>query len=101
MATSSGGVHAHRGEHSEAEQLVREAVSFIEQTDALNMQGDNYCDLADVLEQAGKTREAQAALEHALDLYRRKKNLAMASKVRAELDPLQRELPEPGPRRNS
>jgi class 3 adenylate cyclase/tetratricopeptide (TPR) repeat protein len=94
-------VHAHRGERSEAEQLVREAVSIIEQTDALNMQGDNYCDLADVLEQAGNTREAQAALEHAVQLYQRKKNLAMVAKVRTELESLQRETPEPGPRSNS
>ena len=42
-------VHAHRGEHAEAERLAREAVAIAERTDALNHQGDALCDLAEVL----------------------------------------------------
>ena len=42
-------VHAHRGEHAEAERLAREAVAIAERTDGLNQQGDALCDLAEVL----------------------------------------------------
>jgi tetratricopeptide (TPR) repeat protein len=78
-------VHASRGEHAEAEQLAREAVAIGEQTDALNFQGDALCDLAEVLHSAGRTEEAAGALEHALDRYERKRNLAMAEQARAKL----------------
>ena len=90
-------VHAHRGEHTEAERLAREAVSIIEQTDALNMQGDAYSDLAEVHSQAGKSREAHAALEQALDRYKRKKNLARVAQIRPRLAALEEELSTHGP----
>ena len=90
-------VHAHRGEHSRADQLAHEAVAIIEQSDALNMQGNTYCDLAEVLAQAGRSREAQAALEQALDRYKSKKNLAMVTQVRPRLKALEEELPADGP----
>ena len=41
-------VHAHRGQHAEAERLAREAISITERMDGLNYQGDVLCDLADV-----------------------------------------------------
>jgi tetratricopeptide (TPR) repeat protein len=78
-------IHAHRGERGEAERLARESVSILEETDALNMQGDAYTDLADVLSQAGKSREARAALEEAIDCYRRKKNVARVRQVTPRL----------------
>ncbi|HZE03593.1 MAG TPA: tetratricopeptide repeat protein, partial [Solirubrobacteraceae bacterium] len=81
-------VHAHRGEHAEAEQLAREAVEIGERTDALNTQGDAYCDLAEVLEAAGRPAEAAAALDYALDRYRRKENLAMVAQVEQRLERL-------------
>jgi tetratricopeptide (TPR) repeat protein len=83
-------VHAHRGEHAEAEPLAREAVGIAERTDGLNYQGDTLCDLADVLSAAGRAGEAAAALEQALERYTRKRNLAMVQQVRPKLSELRR-----------
>jgi tetratricopeptide (TPR) repeat protein len=74
-------VHAHRGEHAEAERLALEAVEIAERTDGLNRQGDALCDLAEVLAAAERTDEAADALEQALERYERKKNLAMVAQV--------------------
>ena len=82
-------VLAHRGQHLEAEALAREAVEIIERTDGLNFQGDALCDLAEVLTAAGRASEAAATLEQALDRYERKRNLAMARRVRERLTELQ------------
>ena len=81
-------VDAAGGGQAEAERLAREAVALGDQTDALNWQGDAYCDLAEVLAAAGKTAEAAAALGQALDRYERKKNLAMVAQVRPRLEAL-------------
>jgi tetratricopeptide (TPR) repeat protein len=78
-------VQASRGEHDKAEQLARQAVAIGERTDGLNFQGDALCDLAEVLETAGKAEEAVAALRQALERYERKKNLVMAGRVRERL----------------
>jgi class 3 adenylate cyclase len=86
-------VQAHRGEHAEAERLAREAETIGEQTDALNLKGDALCDLAEVLAAAGRTDEAAAALEQALDRYERKKNLAMLAQVRRQLEALRGAAP--------
>ena len=82
-----------RGQHAEAEQLAREAVAITEPTDALNLQGDALCDLAEVLHAAGRTDEAAAALGQALDRYERKHNLAQAAQVRDRLAELQDAAP--------
>ena len=82
-------VLAHRGEHSEAEQLAREAVAIIDRTDGLNFQGDALCDLAEVLSEAGRNVDAAAALTQALDRYERKRNIAMGRRVRERLGELQ------------
>jgi class 3 adenylate cyclase len=82
-------VRANRGQHSEAEQLAREAVAISERTDALNLQGDALRDLAEVLHAAGRSNEAQAALAQALKRYERKHNLAQAEQVRDRLAELQ------------
>jgi tetratricopeptide (TPR) repeat protein len=78
-------VNAHRGDYAEAEALAREAVAIGEQSDALNLQADALCDLGEVLHAAGQTSEAAGAFHEALDRYERKKNLAMARRVRARL----------------
>ena len=78
-------VDSHRGLHTEAEALAREAVAFAEMTDVLNNQGDAFSDLAEVLSSAGKPEEARAALEQALDRYDRKRNLVAAARVRERL----------------
>ena len=74
-------VHAHRGEHAPAERLGREAVAIGDRTDALNMQGDALCDLAEVLATADRSTEAGRVLEEGLRRFERKKNLAMVSQV--------------------
>jgi tetratricopeptide (TPR) repeat protein len=83
-------VLAHRGEHSEAERLAREAVDIIERTDGLNLRGDALCDLAEVLACAGRVDEAAAALTQALDRYERKRNVAMVRAVRERLERIAR-----------
>jgi tetratricopeptide (TPR) repeat protein len=83
-------VLAHRGSHAEAERLAREALVISERTDGLNSQGDAFCDLAEVLAAAGRNDEAAAALEQALDRYRRKQNLAMVAQVRPKLGELRK-----------
>jgi class 3 adenylate cyclase len=81
-------VIAYRGEHSAAEALARQAVSITDRTDMVNVQGDAYCDLAEVLAASGRTDEAAQALEQALERYERKKNLAMVAQVRPRLEEL-------------
>ena len=81
-------VHAHRGQHAEAERLAGEAISITERMDGLNYQGDVLCDLAEVLAAAGRTDEAADALEQALERYGRKKNLAMVAQVTPRLEKL-------------
>ena len=51
----------------------------------LNLQGDTYADLAEVLELAGRTTEAGEAREQALARYERKGNLVMAGRMRERL----------------
>jgi tetratricopeptide (TPR) repeat protein len=80
-----GLVLASHGEYEEAELLARDAVAIAETTDALNFQGDTLCDLATVLESAGRREEALAALEEALERYQRKHNLARVAQVRQRL----------------
>jgi tetratricopeptide (TPR) repeat protein len=78
-------VGARRGEHAQAEALAREAVAISERSDSLNEQGDALCDLAEVLRSAGSAEEARAALTRALERYERKRNLAMAERIRGRL----------------
>jgi class 3 adenylate cyclase len=86
-------VHVRRGQHTQAEQLAREAVAITERTDGLNWQGDALCDLAEVLHATGRTKEAATALAQALDRYEQKKNLAMVAQVRDRLTALQDAAP--------
>jgi class 3 adenylate cyclase len=86
-------VNARRGHYTQAEQLAREAVAISERTDALNMQGDALCDLAEVLHAADQSHEAAAALAQALERYERKNNLAMTAQVRNRLAELQHAAP--------
>jgi DNA-binding SARP family transcriptional activator len=75
-------VDAHRGAYEEAERLAREAVAIGEQIDSPDLQADALCDLAEVLRAAGKDPEAADVLVQALARYERKRNLAMARRVR-------------------
>jgi tetratricopeptide (TPR) repeat protein len=82
-------VLAHRGEHSEAERLAREAVARLEQTDSLAWQGDGWWDLAEVLEAGGRREDAITAWQEALDRYERKGIVPLARRVRERLATLQ------------
>ena len=86
-------VRASRGEYEEAERLAREAVAISARTDAPMWQGDALNDLAEVLQLAGRTYEAAAALEQAVEQYERKRNLPLAEQARARLAELRASLP--------
>jgi class 3 adenylate cyclase/tetratricopeptide (TPR) repeat protein len=86
-------VLAHRGEYEEAERLAREAVAIYGETDALNYQGDAWCQLAEVLLEAGQVKEATEAFEQALDRYQRKRNLTLADRTRRRMSAVQQSLP--------
>jgi len=78
-------VLARRGGYAEAERMAREAVALGDTTDIVNMQGDAYADLGDVLLLSGNAGEAAAAFGKALELYERKGNLVMARRTRERL----------------
>jgi class 3 adenylate cyclase/tetratricopeptide (TPR) repeat protein len=78
-----------RGEHAEAEQLAREAVTVAAETDMLELQGGTYVDLADVLDAAGRRDEAAASLREALDRYERKEIIPFARRAREKLATLE------------
>ncbi len=86
-------VLARQGETVEAERLARKAVAIGEDTDRLNEQGDTYADLAEVLLLAGKTGEAVAALEQALERYERKGNRVSTQRAQTRLAELQDAAP--------
>ncbi len=60
-------------------------VSITEGMDGLTWQGDALCDLAEVLRKVGRSQEAVATLEQALERYQRKRNLPMAAQIRQRL----------------
>jgi hypothetical protein len=64
-------------------------VALSEGTDALNLQGEAYADLAEVLAVADRPNDSAEALEQALARYERKENVVMAERVRARLAELQ------------
>src|SRR6266576_2479623 len=78
-------VLAHRGERSEAERLAREAVARVEESDNLPWQGDAWCELAEVLEAAGRRDAAIDAWREAHDRYERKGIIPLARRVRERL----------------
>ncbi len=82
-------VASHRGEHSGAERLAREALTYILETDSPKLQADTFCDLAEVLEAAGRHEDAIAAWHEALDRYERKGIIPLARRTRQRLSTLQ------------
>jgi tetratricopeptide (TPR) repeat protein len=78
-------VLAHRGAHAEAESNARDALAAIEQSDNLTWQGDAWCDLAEVLEVAGRRNDAIDAWREALNRYERKGIIPLARHVRDTL----------------
>jgi tetratricopeptide (TPR) repeat protein len=72
---------AEQGQLGEAEELARAAVALAAQTDFLNQHGDALLELAVVLAQSGRTSEARAVVDEALELYRRKGNLVSVARA--------------------
>jgi tetratricopeptide (TPR) repeat protein len=82
-------VAGNRRQHAEAHRLAREAVEMLEQTDGLQAQGDALCDLAEVLDAAGRHDEAAASVRQALERYDRKRLIPLAARLRDQLAALQ------------
>ena len=79
---------ARRGVPTEAERLVREALSLTESTEDLNGLGDAYAALAEVLRLATRRAEAAAALERALGASSARRIFASAGHTRGRLEEL-------------
>ena len=82
-------VLAHRGDLIEAQRLVREAVVIAQTTDSPWYQGEGLCDLAEVLETAGRHDAAVVAYLQALELYDQKGIIPLARRTRERLAALQ------------
>jgi class 3 adenylate cyclase/tetratricopeptide (TPR) repeat protein len=80
-----GKVLARQDRADEGETLTRDAVELAETTDDLDMRGDAYMDLAEVLGLSGRSAEAAAALEEAITLHERKGNVVSAERARERL----------------
>ena len=75
-------VHASRGEHGEAERLVRESVREAERSDGLNRRARVYAALGEVLRRARSAGEAAEAFDRAVELYELKGNVVGAARAR-------------------
>jgi tetratricopeptide (TPR) repeat protein len=78
-------IFAQKGRNDEAEELAREAVELLAQTDFLDQRGDALLDLAEVLRANGQVVEAEAAVRAGLELYEQKGNRASAERARSKL----------------
>jgi tetratricopeptide (TPR) repeat protein len=78
-------VLARRGDLEQAERLVREAIELGEAVDMPCGTGEAYEDLGHVLYLAGKTVEAEQAIERAIEIYDAKGAVAMSDRARRAL----------------
>jgi class 3 adenylate cyclase/tetratricopeptide (TPR) repeat protein len=74
---------AHAGREREAMELAARAVELAERTDALNLRGDAWSSLAEVLRQARAHDEAREAAASAVRLYELKGNVVAAGSLSA------------------
>ena len=81
-------VLARRGEFEEAERLAREAVEIVDSTDWHLQRGEAAQAVGEVLELAGRTDEARAAYERAVESFERKGAAPDAEAVRRRLEVL-------------
>jgi tetratricopeptide (TPR) repeat protein len=86
-------VHSARGQHGEAEQLARGAVTLSLRSDSPLNQGLALTDLAEVLESAGRGEEAATVLREALACYERKPIIPLARRTRERLAALEAVTP--------
>ncbi len=87
-------VLARRGESRAAEELAREAIAFVEQSDFLAVHADALMDLAEILRLDGRPREGGPSVEEAIRLYEQKGNVVAADNARAEQAALGQTKPE-------
>jgi tetratricopeptide (TPR) repeat protein len=71
-----------RGDLAAAEVLAREALRHAERSDDIWQQGDALVELGAVMDAAGRTTEAAAAVQDAIALYVRKGNVVSADSAR-------------------
>jgi tetratricopeptide (TPR) repeat protein len=83
--TSRAKLLACGGNLAEAEVLAREAVAWVESSDALSHRAKTLLDLAEILRLDSRTEEAREAVEEALALFGRKENVAGASRAESRL----------------
>jgi tetratricopeptide (TPR) repeat protein len=77
---------ARAGDHAAAEVSARAAVDLLRRTDGLDQIADALVVLASVLEEAGKTGAALAALQEAAALYAQKGNVVSERDARSALE---------------
>ena len=82
---SQARVLASRGELETAERLAREAVRIGGTTDDIVGHGEALLDLAEILRVADRPGEAGTALEHAIELFKRKGVVVLEDRARAGL----------------
>jgi class 3 adenylate cyclase/tetratricopeptide (TPR) repeat protein len=75
-----------RGEHEEAIRLIDEATTIADPSDYLQLQADTAAVRGLVLRAAGRTEEARAAYEDALERYERKGAVPSARRMRDALE---------------
>ena len=83
-------VLAKRGVHDQAEELVRSALALVEPTEFLSLQADVLMDLAAVLADSGRPKDAVISLEDALGRRRRKEDHVGAARAEERLARLTR-----------
>jgi tetratricopeptide (TPR) repeat protein len=88
IAQARGRILASRGRVDEALRHAREAVDIAENSDYLVLQAEARMALASVLEAAGRTHDAAAEVEDAIERYRRKGAVVLEGRARAERDRL-------------
>jgi predicted ATPase/class 3 adenylate cyclase len=81
----AGKVQAVAGDPRGGEHLIRQASDLVRETDDLNVQGDTFLDLAEVLEAGGRMEEAVVAAKEALAAYEEKGNIVSAARARSFL----------------
>jgi DNA-binding SARP family transcriptional activator len=75
-----------RRREPEAEELAREAIAFVEQSDFLPVHAEALTDLAEVLRLAGQREEASRSLEASVRFHDQKGNVLAAARARALLE---------------
>jgi tetratricopeptide (TPR) repeat protein len=80
---------ARRGRVVEAERLASEASAIAQRTDCLHLRAEALADLAEVLELAGRSKDAAGALQAAIEVHEQKGNVVGASSARSRLMQLQ------------